>query len=288
MPNTPHSVSRQIEHRGLSIPTFIYGTAWKEQRTESMVQMAISSGFKGIDTANQRRHYYEAGVGNAVTTVLSEGKLRRSDLFLQSKFTYAAGQDHRLPYDPDADYASQVRQSFENSLTHLKTTYLDAYILHGPASGHGLTKADWDVWRAMEELKNSGMVKLIGVSNIGVDQLRLLIEKSEVKLAFVQNRCFARTGWDDEIRKLCRANDIIYQAFSLLTANSSELNRVEIREIAKRVGYSIPQIVFRFSLQVGMIPLTGTTSEDHMKEDLAVYDFELTEAEIATIETIAT
>jgi len=287
MPNTSHSVSRHIKHRRLSIPTFIYGTAWKELQTEALARLAIDSGFRGIDTANQRRHYYEAGVGEAVRKVLGERKLKRSDLFLQSKFTYAAGQDHRLPYDQGANYASQVRQSLESSLNHLGTSYLDAYFLHGPASGRGLTKADWEVWRTMEALKKSGSVKSIGISNIGIDQLRLLIEKSEVTPAFVQNRCFAKAGWDVEIRRLCRANNIIYQGFSLLTANSAELNRREIHEVARRVGYSISQVVFRFAQQVGMIPLTGTTSIVHMKEDQAVYDFELTEAEVDTIENIA-
>jgi diketogulonate reductase-like aldo/keto reductase len=287
MPNTSHAVSRQIEHRGLFVPTFIYGTAWKELQTEALARMAIDSGFRGIDTANQRRHYHEAGAGEAVKKVLGEGKLMRSDLFLQSKFTYAASQDHRLPYDPNADLASQVRQSFESSLNHFDTSYLDSYILHGPASGRGLTGSDWEVWRAMEDLHKAGSVRLIGVSNIGIDQLRLLIEKSEVKPAFVQNRCFARTGWDTAVRQVCRTNDIVYQGFSLLTANSAELNRREINEIAERVGYSIAQVVFRFAQQVGMIALTGTTSEFHMREDLAVYDFELTELELNTIENIA-
>lgn len=283
-----HPIRRRIKHRGVTIPTFIYGTAWKEYQTEALTQLAIEAGFRGIDTANQRRHYYEVGAGRAIQNILEEGKLKRSDLFLQSKFTYAAGQDRRLPYDPDASYTSQVKQSFESSLEHFNTTYLDAYVLHGPSSGQGLQEADWEVWRAMEDLKTSGSVGLIGVSNIGIDQLRLLVEHAEVPPAFVQNRCFAKMKWDTDIRKLCRHNDIIYQGFSLLTANAAQLNRTEIHQIVNRLGCSLPQVVFRFALQVGMIPLTGTTNEVHMKEDLAVYDFELTEAEIATIESIAT
>jgi diketogulonate reductase-like aldo/keto reductase len=241
----------------------------------------------GIDTANQRRHYYEAGVGKAVHKALSKNNKQRSDFFLQTKFTYAAGQDHRLPYDPNTDFATQVRQSFESSLDHLDTTYVDSYILHGPASSQGLSEADWEVWRAMEDLQKSGSVKLLGVSNISFDQLKLLIEKSEVKPAFVQNRCYARTQWDARIRALCHANDIIYQGFSLLTANSTELDRPELFDISKRLGCSIAQVVFRFALQVGMIPLTGTSSKSHMKEDLAIYDIELTESDIDTIENIA-
>jgi diketogulonate reductase-like aldo/keto reductase len=279
-------ISKQINHRGLMIPTFLYGTAWKEDQTEALTSLAIESGFVGIDTANQRRHYYEAGVGKALQKALSENNKQRSDFFLQTKFTYAAGQDHRLPYNPNADYATQVRQSLESSLEHLNTTYVDSFILHGPASSQGLSEADWGVWRAMEDIQKSGSVKLLGVSNISFDQLKLLVEKSEVKPAFVQNRCYARTQWDARIRALCHANDIIYQGFSLLTANSTELNRPELVDISKRLGCSLAQVVFRFALQVGMIPLTGTSSKSHMKEDLAIYDIELTESEIDTIENI--
>ena len=189
MSDTSHKISKQINHRGIMIPTFLYGTAWKEEQTETLTLLAIESGFAGIDTANQRRHYYETGVGKALQKALSENNIQRSDFFLQTKFTYAAGQDHRLPYDPNADYTTQVRQSFESSLDHLGTTYVDSYILHGPASSRGLNDADWEVWRAMENLYKSGSVKLLGVSNISFEQLELLIERSEVKPAFVQNRC---------------------------------------------------------------------------------------------------
>jgi diketogulonate reductase-like aldo/keto reductase len=287
MADTSRSVERLVKHRGVTIPTFLYGTAWKEDQTESLTHLALSSGFQGIDTASQRRHYDEAAVGKAVRQALAKGDLKRSDLFLQTKFTFAAGQDHRLPYDPAADVTTQVQKSFESSLGHFKTAYLNSYILHGPASSRGLTEADWEVWRAMETLQKSGTVKLIGISNVGYDQLQLLVEKSEVKPAFVQNRCFARTRWDAAIRELCRSNDLIYQGFSLLTANATFLNRPEIQQISQRRGCSAAQIVFRFALQAGMIPLTGTTSEGHMKEDLAAYDIELSQAEFETIENIA-
>ena len=287
MSDTSHRISKQVNHRGITIPTFLYGTAWKENQTEALTLLAIESGFVGIDTANQRRHYYEAGIGKALQQALSKNNKQRSDFFLQTKFTYAASQDHRLPYDPKADYTTQVRQSFESSLEHLNTTYVDSYILHGPASSRGLNDADWEVWRAMENLQKTGSVKLLGVSNISFDQLKLLLEKSEVKPAFVQNRCYARTQWDARVRALCHANDIIYQGFSLLTANSTELNRPELLDISKRLGCSLAQLVFRFALQIGMIPLTGTSSKSHMEEVLAIYDIELIESEIDTIENIA-
>jgi diketogulonate reductase-like aldo/keto reductase len=291
MPETFHQSSRSIkplvQHRGVTIPTFLYGTAWKEAQTEALTCLAVECGFLGIDTANQRRHYDEAGVGRGIRCAFDNHKLQRSDLFLQTKFTFVAGQDNRLPYDPKADYTTQVKQSFASSLEHLETSYVDSYILHGPVSGSGLKAADWEVWRAMEALQKAGSAKLIGISNVTFEQLKLLIEKSEIKPAFVQNRCYARTQWDASIRALCHAHDLYYQGFSLLTANAIELNRPEIQKIARRLSCSVAQVVFRFCLQVGIIPLTGTTSKRHMQEDLAAYDIELSSADINTVENIA-
>src|SRR5262245_5480012 len=133
--------------QGVPVPAFFYGTAWKEDRTEELTRRALRAGFTAIDTANQRKHYHEAAVGDAVAAFLAEGG-RREDLFLQTKFTYARGQDHRLPYDPRAPYEQQVEQSFARSLEHLRVSTLDSYVLHGPES-YGLTTGDRTVWRAM-------------------------------------------------------------------------------------------------------------------------------------------
>src|SRR5260221_367060 len=83
-----------------SVPDFLYGTAWKEDRTAALTELALRAGFRGIDTANQRRHYFEAGVGEGLAAAYRSGLVTRADLFLQTKFTYQGGQDHRLPYDP--------------------------------------------------------------------------------------------------------------------------------------------------------------------------------------------
>ena len=96
-------------------PSFIYGTAWKEDATAELVKMAVSNGFSGIDTANQPRHYQEHLVGEALLKLSGEG-IEREDLFLQSKFTPADGHDHRIPYNPSADLTTQVKQSFGSSL----------------------------------------------------------------------------------------------------------------------------------------------------------------------------
>lgn len=265
--------TRSIE--GITVPTFLYGTAWKEDRTAGLVTDALRAGFRGIDTANQRKHYDEAAVGSALGKEMAGGSLKREDVFLQTKFTFRPGQDHRLPYDPEAPVARQVPQSFESSLAHLGMEKLDSYLLHGPLQRWGLSLADLEAWHAMEILREEGRVRLLGVSNFTADQLSELLRRTRVRPAFVQNRCYAALGWDADVRAVCNAEGIVYQGFSLLTANVDFLRAPLMSDIARRHGRTLAQIVFRFALEVGMIPLTGTTNARRMKEDLEVYDFEL-------------
>ena len=264
----------------------MYGTAWKKEATTRLVQLAVASGFTAIDTANQLIHYQEALVGEALQALAKKG-VKRDALFLQTKFTPLGGQGGRPPYDPSADLATQVHQSFDSSFKHLRTEYLDSYVLHAPFSRRGLGDADWEVWAAMERLFQSGKTKMIGISNVAAGQLELLCEQANVKPMVAQNRCYAALGWDLEVREICQAHGIVYQGFSLLTANQEVLLDPEIYAIAERLDATPAQVVFRFAMQIGMLALTGTTSEPHMKEDLQAERLTLTAAEIQRIETIA-
>jgi diketogulonate reductase-like aldo/keto reductase len=271
------------DERTRDIPNMIYGTAWKEEATEDLVCTAIEVGFRGIDTANQRRHYNEAAVGSAISKKLA-GDLKREELFIQTKYTYPNGQAHRMPYDPRANYSTQVRQSFQSSLEHLQVDYIDSYILHGPSVRHGLAQDDWQVWQEMEAIHQEGRTIHLGVSNVTIEQLRTLFEGAKVKPTFVQNRCFAQQGWDKDVREFCKENNVTYQGFSLLTANPFVLPQV--KPIADKAGKTPAQVLFRFSMHIGILPLTGTTSQIHMKEDLAL-DFSLKEEDIRFMENIA-
>ena len=268
----------------MAIPAFLYGTAWKEERTTPLVRAAVRAGFRGIDTANQRRHYFEQAVGDALEELYQDGRLTRQDLFLQTKFTYAGGQDHRLPYDPQADFPTQVRQSCASSLQHLRTDSLDSYILHGPSVARGLSDADYQVWKEMEALCREGKTTFIGVSNVSLGQLRMLVQAAEIPPRFVQNRCFAVTQWDRDVREFCAAQNIIYQGFSLLTANPQLFREPDMIKLARRNRKTVAQVIFRFAQQVGMLPLTGTTDDGHMREDLESSTFQLAEEEVRLIE----
>jgi len=227
-------------------------------------------------------------VGEALAAAYRAGLVTRDDVFLQTKFTYQPGQDHRLPYDPNAPLATQVAQSMASSLEHLGTDHVDSYVLHGPASGQEWSRHDVDVWGAMVKERDAGRTRALGVSNVSLRHLQQLEASGAERPAFVQNRCFARFGWDYHVRGFCREHGIVYQGFSLLTANPEILQHPFVHGIARRERATLPQVVFRFALAVGMLPLTGTSDPEHMAQDLASPALTLSDDDVRTIEALAT
>jgi diketogulonate reductase-like aldo/keto reductase len=268
------------------VPDFLYGTAWKEDRTPALTELALRMGFRGIDTANQRRHYFEAGVGQGLAAAYQAGLVTRADLFLQTKFTYQRGQDHRLPYDPSARLSVQVSQSITSSLEHLGTDYVDSYVLHGP-SAYNWTEADAEVWDAMIRERDAGRTRLLGVSNVSLKHLEQMAAVHAEAPAFVQNRCFARVGWDRDVRLFCRERKIVYQGFSLLTANPEVLQHPLVTDLATRTNATPAQMVFAFSRRIGILPMTGTSNAEHMKQDRASLDLSLSEEAVRSMESLA-
>jgi diketogulonate reductase-like aldo/keto reductase len=268
------------------VPDIIYGTAWKEDRTAALTELALRMGFRGIDTANQRRHYFEAGVGEGLAAAYRIGLVTRADLFLQTKFTYQRGQDHRLPYDPEASLSVQVAQSLASSLEHLGTDHLDSFVLHGPSSSYW-AEADAQVWEAMGKERDAGRTRFLGVSNVSLLHLEQMTAAHSEAPAFVQNRCFARLGWDRDVRQFCGERNIIYQGFSLLTANMEVVRHPLIGNLAARSNATPAQVIFSFARRIGILPLTGTSNAEHMKQDLASPVVELSLEEVQAIESLA-
>ncbi|PYX31669.1 MAG: aldo/keto reductase [Acidobacteria bacterium] len=274
-------------HDPAPLPDFLYGTAWKEERTPALTELALRMGFRGIDTANQRRHYFEAGVGQGLAAVYHAGVVTRAEIFLQTKFTYQRGQDHRLPYDPAASLSIQVAKSMASSLEHLGTDYVDSYVLHGPSSGYNWTEVDSEVWEAMRKERDAGRMRFLGVSNVSLRHLEQLEAAHSEAPAFVQNRCFARLGWDRDVRQFCRERKIIYQGFSLLTANAEVLHHPLMNDLAERAQATPAQIIFAVARAIGILPLTGPSDAEHMKQDLASRQLALTPDEVRAIESLA-
>lgn len=266
------------------MPSLMYGTAWKEERTEDLVFQALKLGFRGIDTACQPKHYNEAGVGNALLK-LNELGLSRDEIFLQTKFTPLGGHDPmRIPYDPSAPLEEQVRQSFSRSLTNLHTSYLDSLVLHSPVYPYENLKR---VWSTMEELVLNGMVGQIGISNCyELELLQNLYQDTGVKPSIVQNRFYLQSGYDIELRKWCSAHGIVYQSFWSLTANPHLLGSFEMSRLAEKYDKTPAQVLYRYLSHRSIVPLIGSTSAEHLKQDLDIFSFELANDEVSSIDSL--
>jgi diketogulonate reductase-like aldo/keto reductase len=273
-----------ISSSKIRVPRIIYGTAWKKAATEQLVNLAIQKGFRGIDTACQPKHYDEAGVGAGVAAGLKKG-LTRADIYLQTKFTSLSGQDpNRIPYDPKASLAEQIAQSVAASLKNLQTKYLDCVLLHSPMPTMTQTQS---AWRTLETFVDTGQVRQLGISNCyNLTDLERLYKTARIKPAIIQNRFYAETNYDLDIRAFCDQNQIIYQSFWTLSANPHLLSHKTMTALASAHHRTAPQILFRYLTQIGVVPLTGTKSETHMREDLAIFDFELTDKERGAIDKL--
>jgi len=266
---------------GVKMPRIIYGTAWKNDRTADLVVKAIQTGFRGIDTACQPKHYNEPLVGTALQRLKDHG-IEREALFLQTKFTPLSGQDPRqVPYDKNSPVELQIAQSFEASTKNLQTEYVDSLVLHSPMEPHALLMK---AWNAMEKIQKTGGARQLGISNCyHTEVMRSLYADANVKPAVVQNRFYQETGYDANLRHWCSHHGVIYQSFWTLTANPHILSSNTVRTIAKKYNKTEAQIFFRYLSHSGIVPLTGTTSEQHMREDLSIFDFELSSEDLRNV-----
>ena len=179
----------------LSIPAFLYGTAWKEDRTATLTERALRAGFRGIDTANQRKHYFEAAVGEAVVAAINEGLVTRQEVFLQTKFHIPTRAGSPIALRPTGIVGSAGLTVTRKFVEHLRTEYVNSYVLHGPSSPYHWTEADSEVWEAMRKGRDAGQIRQLGVSNVSLGHLERMKTIGLELPAFVQNRCFAHLGW---------------------------------------------------------------------------------------------
>lgn len=260
----------------------IYGTAWKKEQTSTLVEQAILTGFKAVDTACQPKHYREDLVGIGLENVFKNSNIRREDIFIQTKFTPIDGQDKtNMPYLESDEIEIQVEKSFEISKKNLKTDFINSYILHSPVYPGSKFQR---VWQKMEEFYDKKEVGQLGISNCyDLDVLKYLYTNATVKPKVVQNRFYPQSGYDKTIREFCNENEIIYQSFWSLTANPHLLSSFEIIEIAKKYEKTVAQIFYKFLNKIEITPLNGTTSKTHMIEDLDIVNFDLNEEEVKKI-----
>ncbi|KAI1132128.1 putative aldo-keto reductase [Nemania abortiva] len=260
----------------MAMPRLLYGTAWKKEATGDLVFKALKAGFRGVDTAAQPRHYNEALVGAGIKQAISEGIVKREDLFIQTKFTPVGGQDlNNMPYDPKAPLEEQVHASVSSSLANftfgdVANAYIDSLVLHSPPSNHfsDLLK----VWRALETYVPH-RIRQLGISNTDLHVVGRLCTSPDVSVrpAVVQNRFYPATQWEVDLRAYCRVQNIAFQTFWTLSGNPELLRSAPVRKLAEGAAISAPVALYALVLGLeGTTILDGTKSEAHMAEDLRV------------------
>ena len=263
-------------HGKQAIPPFLYGTAWKKERTADLVYQALCSGFKGVDTAAQPKHYREDLVGQGVRRALSEAKISRDDIFIQTKFTSVNGQDpNKIPYDPNSSISEQVHTSIKSSLRNMRpsaeessseSTYLDCLVLHSPLPTMGHTL---EAWRAAESYVPH-KIRYLGISNVTLGILEQLYDAAEFKPAVVQNRFHPPTHFDASIRAFCADKSIVYQSFWTLSANRNLVQGPQIGHVAEILGLTPHEAMYVLVLALdNVVILNGTTNVKHMVDDLS-------------------
>jgi len=252
----------------------IYGTAWKKEQTAALVRLALGLGYRNFDTAGMAKHYHQAGVGEALRTV------ERASVWIQTKYS-PFQRNGVAPYDEMAALGKQVDQSLSNSLADLQTSYVDSLLLHCPMQ----TMSDTlEVWRGMEAQVSAGRVLSIGISNMySLDSFRILFEQANVKPSALQNRFYQDTGYDKELRAYCREKGVDYQSFWTLTANPHLLRHPAIVSCAREHNKTSEQVLFRYLTQVGVVPLTGSQSPQHLSEDLSIFSWALPQKDFSAI-----
>lgn len=260
-------------NNGVEIPCVGYGTYKTDPAaTATAVTAAIQAGYRHIDTAMVYRN--EEGVGQGIKAA----GVDRKELFITSKL-----------WNTDWGYEA-TKVAFQKTLDRLGLDYLDLYLIHWPANekqfGAEAAKINAETWRAMEELYHAGKIRAIGLSNFMPHHVKKLLETTTVKPMVDQIE--VHPGWThaDEIKEL-QAMDIVVEAWGPLGGQGATvLTNPTMQEIATAHNKSTAQVSLRWVLQQGVLPLPKSVHVDRMKQNMDIFDFELSPTEMATISAL--
>ncbi|MCM3727252.1 aldo/keto reductase [Neobacillus cucumis] len=252
---------------GVKMPWFGLGVFKIEEGPElvNAVKFAIKHGYRSIDTAAIYQN--EEGVGQAIREGIKEAGISREDLFVTSKV-----------WNSDLGYEATL-EAYETSLKKLGLDYLDLYLIHWPVEGKYK-----EAWRALETLYKEGRVKAIGVSNFQVHHLENLMKEAEIKPMINQVEFHPRLT-QKEIQTFCQEHGIQMEAWSPLMQGEL-LDQPVIKEIANKYNKSTAQVILRWDLQNGIVTIPKSTKEHRIIENAAIFDFELTKAEMEQIDDL--
>jgi len=250
-------------NNGQTIPQFGFGVFQIEPKdTVAAVSLALETGYRHIDTAEMYRN--EAEVGEAI----AKSGLDRGEVFVTSKLRNDA-------HEPD-----DARQAFEETLKALGTDYVDLFLIHWPLPAR--YGGDFvQTWRTLEEFYREGRARSIGVSNFQPNHLRRLYGETDIIPAVNQIEVYPYLTQDD-VRDFCAEHQIAIEAWSPL-GQGAVLDDPVIRSIADRTGKTPAQVVLRWHIQRGDIVFPKSVTPDRIRENIDIFDFELSGADVEDI-----
>ncbi|XP_058119418.1 1,5-anhydro-D-fructose reductase-like [Anopheles ziemanni] len=289
-------MSKQVHtvrlNNGYDLPILGYGTYLaQEGQCVQLVKKAIDAGYRHIDTAYVYQN--EVEIGQAIRDKIAEGVIRREDLFVTTKLGNTF-------HDPQ-----HVEEAFRRSFEMLNIGYIDLYLMHTPmglqftgfeygdmdpkdAAGNLLhSEVDYvETWKAMEKLVASGKVRSIGLSNFNSEQIKRILEVATIKP--VNNQVEVNPGYDQrKLISFCQKHEITVTAYGPMGrphrttyGNRNALDDAKVIEIGRKYNKTSGQIILRYLIDIGTIPIPYSTNEERIRQNIDVFDFKLNDQEI--------